>query len=136
MRRKRGSLPFSQETFEQFRERYADRLARFYNHADVPIADVVQMMLGEVQKYPIREFTLSDPSFQLVGRGGVQLDYDKEYRFSGPGVRLNQGKVKATLRFADTETGTWKITAEFDREICWSTLMRDPFMQSPPGTYP
>jgi hypothetical protein len=113
---------------------YADRLTRFYGHANVPIDEAVQMMIGEVQKYPIRELAVSNPSFQPVGDGGVQLDFDKEYRFSGSRVPLNQGKVKASLRFTRVDNGAWKITAEFDREICWSTLMRNPFMQSPPGT--
>jgi hypothetical protein len=113
---------------------YADRLTRFYGHVNVPIDEAVQMMSGEVQKYPIRELAVSNPSFQPFGDGGVQLDYDKEYRFSGSTVRLNQGKVKASLRFTQVDDGAWKITAEFDREICWSTLMRNPFMQSPPGT--
>ena len=117
----------------RYRESYADRLTRFYGHADAPVEEAVQMMADEIRKYPVRELTVSNPSFQLAS-DGVQVDYDKAYRFSGSGVRLNQGEVKATLRLTQTEAGTWKITAEFDREICWSTQMRDPAMQSPPGS--
>lgn len=113
---------------------YASRLTRFYGHANVPIDEAVQMLIAEVQKYPIRELVVSNPTFHQVVDGGIQLDYDKEYRFSGSRVRLNQGKVRASLRFTRVDDGTWKIAAEFDREICWSTLMRNPFMQSPPGT--
>ncbi len=117
----------------RYRESYAGRLTRFYGHADVPIAEVVQMMVDEIKEYPTRELTLSNPSFQRVNEG-VQVEYDKAFRFSGPGVKLNQGEVKATQRLRQTDAGTWIITAEFDREICWSTRMRDPLMQSPPGT--
>jgi hypothetical protein len=121
---------------DAYRGFYAAQLTRFYRQANAPIDEVVHAMMDEVQKYPSRKLDVSNPSFQLVGERVVQLDYDKTYRFSGSKFRLNQGKVKASLRFAPTDSGVWKITAEFDREICWSTLMRDPHMQSPPGTCP
>jgi hypothetical protein len=117
-----------------YRGFYADRLSRFYGHADVPADEPLQLMINEVQKYPTRELAVSNPSFQPIDKDVVQIDFDKSYRFSGPGVRLNQGHVKSSLRFTWSAVGTWKITAEFDRKICWSTLMRDPIMQSPPGT--
>ena len=120
----------------QYRDCYSDRLTRFYNHTNVSSDEAEQMILGQMKKYSIRELTVSNPSFQDVGEGSLQVDYDKEYRFSGAGVRVNQGKVKASQVLKRAEAGTWKITAEFDREICWSTQMRDPARQSPPGTCP
>ncbi|MCU1325220.1 MAG: hypothetical protein JWN34_590 [Bryobacterales bacterium] len=70
---------------------------------------------------------------RVVGDDEVHMDYDKEYRFSGTGGPPNRGKVRASLRLRQNRAGSWMITADFDRKICWSSQMRDPLMQSPPG---
>jgi hypothetical protein len=119
---------------ERYRNLYSDWLTRYYNRTNVT-ADEVIRTISKGQGYTEREITASNPSFQALDNQDIQVDYDKVYRFSGQNMRLNQGKVKATLRFRRSATG-WKITSEFDRETCWSTLMKDPFLQSPPGTCP
>jgi hypothetical protein len=121
-----------QGDLERYRTFYGDWLDRYYDRTNVPVDEVIRIV-GKGLGYTAREITASNPSFRALGNQDIQVDYDKAYRFSGPNLRLNQGKVKATLRFRRTGTG-WKITSEFDRETCWSTLMRDPFLQSPPGT--
>ncbi len=121
---------------EAYRTHYANRLTRFYNRSDVPVDEVVQVMADEVRKYSIRDVNVSNLSFHAIGKDDIELNFDKTYRFSGPGVRPNAGGVRSTLRFTRAEEGVWQITAEFDREICWSTLMRDPYLQSPPGRCP
>jgi hypothetical protein len=119
-----------------YRDSYADRLTQYYNHENVPSGNAVAMVVDQIQQYSKREVTVSNPTFEIVDEESVQVDFEKDYRFSGVGVRVNQGKVKSSLRLNRKAPGTWKITAEFDREICWSTQMRDPAMQVPPGTCP
>ena len=120
----------------RFKGSYDNSLTRFYGQTNVSVDSAVKMITAEIKKYQVREVAISNPSFQRVGEDGVQVDYDKEYRFAGEGVQVNQGKVRASLRLRRTETSEWRITAEFDRETCRSTLMRDSALRSPPGMCP
>jgi hypothetical protein len=87
-------------------------------------------------KYPSREIEISHPSFQMLAEDGVQIGFDKDYRFSGHDLKANAGRTQSAVRMNKEPNGMWKITAKFDTKICWSTLMSDPAMQSPPGTCP
>ena len=130
------SSSFQSGDVERFKDFYSEHITRFYNHANVPAAEAVQNWLTLGHKYSTRTISISNPVFRKIGEHEVEVNYDKEYYFAGSGVPLNQGKVQATLRLTDRGNGGWKITSEFDREICWSTLMHDPFMRTPPGTCP
>lgn len=117
---------------DQFRTFYADQLEQYYGKANVALSDVVQTMAPKVRNYTTLKLRASNPSFRQVAPNLAQVDYDKQYEFTGPNARPNEGETKSSLRLVSTG-GKWSIVAEFDRQICWSTLMHNPALQSPPG---
>lgn len=118
---------------DQSRIFYADQLEQYYGKSNVSASEVVQTIASKVRTYTTLKFRASNPSFRQLAPNLVQVDYDKLYEFTAPNARPNEGYTKSSLRLVRLGDN-WDIVAEFDRQVCWSTLMRDPALQSPPGT--
>jgi hypothetical protein len=118
---------------DQFRTFYADQLENYYGKLNVPAGEVAQLMASKIRSYTTLNLHVSNPLFKQIAPNLVQVDYDKQYEFTGPDAPPNDGETKSSLRLARMGD-KWYIVAEFDRQVCWSTLMRNPSMQSPPGT--